>query len=142
LLVICGRSVVFHWYCCVHSYALLSLEPFLALSMWNGHCTSFYQRLCDIPTLWSLFPHQLTLVWLHDLPQITNNLYHIKFFDFTFPQVEIELITLVVIGLVWFMVFMPLSKIFQLYHGDQFYCWRKPEYPEKTIDLPQVTDTL
>jgi hypothetical protein len=45
LLVICGRSVVFHWYCCVHSYALLSLEPFLALSMWNGHCTSFYQRL-------------------------------------------------------------------------------------------------
>ena len=26
---------------------------------------------------------------------------------------------------------MPLSTIFQLYHGDQFYCWRKPEYQEK-----------
>jgi len=25
------------------------------------------------------------------------------------------------------------------YHGGQFYCWRKPKYPEKTSDLPQVT---
>ena len=29
---------------------------------------------------------------------------------------------------------------FQLYHGRQYYWWRKPEYPEKNIDLPQVTD--
>jgi hypothetical protein len=35
---------------------------------------------------------------------------------------------------------MPLSKIFQLYHGDQVYWWRKPKYPEKTTDLSQVTD--
>ena len=29
-----------------------------------------------------------------------------------------------------------------VYRGSQFYWWRKPEYPEKTTDLMQVTDKL
>ena len=46
----------------------------------------------------------------------------------------------------WFMVGLwyltPLSTIFQLCRGDQFYLWKKPEYPEKTTDLSQVTRKL
>jgi hypothetical protein len=38
----------------------------------------------------------------------------------------------------WYL--MPHSTMFQLYGGSQFNWWRKPEYLEKTTDLPQVTD--
>ena len=34
------------------------------------------------------------------------------------------------------------NELFQLYRGVQFYWWRKPEYPQKTIDLAQITDKI
>jgi hypothetical protein len=43
---------------------------------------------------------------------------------------------------VWIIVFNVTSTIFQLYRDSQFYWWRKPDHPEKTIDLSQVTDKL
>ena len=33
-------------------------------------------------------------------------------------------------------------SVIQMYCGSQFYLWRKPEYPEKTTNLSQVTDKL
>ena len=41
-----------------------------------------------------------------------------------------------------FILWCLTPTIFQLCYGSQFYWWRKPEDPEKTTDLSQVTDTL
>jgi hypothetical protein len=51
--------------------------------------------------------------------------------DHTFKGLELEL---------WCLT--QLSTIFQLNRGDQFYWWMKPEYSQKTAELPHVTDKL
>ena len=42
-----------------------------------------------------------------------------------------------------FMMFnTTLNNISVIYHGGQFYWWRKSEFYERTINLSQVTDKL
>ena len=65
-----------------------------------------------------------------DLPQVTDKLYHIKWYwgwrAPTYPENPINL---------------P-QVTDKLYHIKLYWGWRAPKYPENPINLPQVTDKL
>ena len=70
-------------------------------------------------------------------------IYHLER-DFLYWCSFHELSRKIVRGVGWggFWCLTSLSTIFLLYHCSQFYWWRKREYPEKTIDMTQVTDNI
>jgi hypothetical protein len=39
---------------------------------------------------------------------------------------------------IYLLCLMPLSAIFQLYHGNQFWRWKKPKYPVRTTNHGQA----
>ena len=102
----------------------------MSLFYWPLCCLSFLDlRIRITPLVYSNFSgfffHSRTVrinllllyIWC-TLSDITTNIFRLRF------------------GL-WCLT--PLSTVFQLCRGDQFYCSRQLEYPEKTTDLSQVT---
>jgi hypothetical protein len=49
---------------------------------------------------------------------------------------------IMVVNIKYFALFLPTFNNIWVISGGQFYCWRKPEDPEKTTDLSQVTNKL
>ena len=74
---------------------------------------------------------------------IMAGIFHV-FYSFTKDIIDVSLEPnqVTIKGVLGLWRLTPLSTIFRLYRGSQIYWWMKPEYPEKTTDLSQVTDKL
>jgi len=102
---------------------LLSGDPLTVNSiLYQGHFRGYISNNKSMTSLQNIYESEQ---WFYerDLPNVHERL-HLP-------------------GMTWYRMLLDgLVGLWCLYRGGQFYCWRKPEYPEKTTDLSQVTDKL
>ena len=107
--------------CCLILSFLCSFLQILFVLPWPQYCLSFDSRLL----ITTLVPSNVFIYTMY------NQLYEcVNKFSISGQIKTLQL---------WFMVF---NATFNSISAISFYWWRKPEYPEKTTDLSQVTEKL
>ena len=107
----------------------------------NKHC--YHQNLCSVLSLIYLiyqatFCTCVAILVLTYISGCRSFLFYFQGVFLFYYRIRLSF-SLILQGL---QCLTPLLAIFQLYHGRQFYWWRKPEYPENTTNLSQVTAKL